>query len=62
MIEVLCIAVAAIIVAAIGVPVVIRYTKAKREMSETEDDDIKIYDPKKDHINADRADRCNHGR
>lgn len=60
MIEALSIAVAAIIVAAIGVPVVIRYTKTKREM--TEDDDIKIYDPKKDHINADQADRCNHGR
>ena len=62
MIEALSIAVAAIIVAAIGVPVVIRYTKAKREMSETEDDDIKLYDPKIDHINADQADRCNHGR
>lgn len=60
MIELLSIAAALVIVAAVGVPLVIRYTKAKREM--TEDDDIKIYDPKKDHINADQADRCNHGR
>lgn len=30
-------------------------------MDATEDDDIKIYDPKTQHINADLADRCNHG-
>ena len=27
----------------------------------SEDHDIKIYDPKTQHINADLADRCNHG-
>lgn len=27
----------------------------------SEDCDIKIYDPKTQHINADLADRCNHG-
>ena len=30
-------------------------------MDAAEDGDIKIYDPKTQHINADLADRCNHG-
>lgn len=32
-----------------------------KAMDAAEDDDIKIYDPKTQHINADLADRCNHG-
>lgn len=39
-----------------------QYLEIREAMETAEpDDDMKIYDPATMHINADRADRCNHG-
>lgn len=42
-----------------GAVLVPNYVSDEERISE--DHDIKIYDPKTQHINADLADRCNHG-